>query len=55
MEEKKIRNSNEVEYTEPPSKKGGRAAVTSSISAATLAKALSGIDLIMIIKKLEID
>jgi ubiquinone biosynthesis protein COQ9 len=42
---KKIRSSKEVESYEPPSKKGGRIAVTSSISAATLAKALSGIDL----------
>ena len=31
--------------TESPSKKGGKVAATSSISAATLAKALSGIDL----------
>jgi ubiquinone biosynthesis protein COQ9 len=42
---KKIRSSKEVESSEPPSKKGGRIAVTLSISAATLAKALSGIDL----------
>ena len=43
---KKIRSAKEVESTEPPSKKGGRMAVTSSsISASTLAKALSGIDL----------
>jgi ubiquinone biosynthesis protein COQ9 len=41
---KKIKSSKEVE-SEPPSKKGGRIAVTSAISAATLAKALSGIDL----------
>ena len=42
---KNVRSAEEVEYTEPPSKKGGRRASTTSISAATLAKALSGIDL----------
>jgi hypothetical protein len=42
---KNIRSTKEVESTEPPSKKGGKIAVTSAISAATLAKALSGIDL----------
>jgi hypothetical protein len=42
---KKIRSAKEVDSSEPPSKKGGRIAITSSISAATLAKALSGIDL----------
>ena len=42
---KKIRNTQEVESSEPPSKKGGKVAVSSSISASTLAKALSGIDL----------
>lgn len=42
---KKIRSAQEVESSEPPSKKGGRMAATSSISASTLAKALSGIDL----------
>jgi len=42
---KKIRSAKEVENTESPSKKGGKVAATSSISAATLAKALSGIDL----------
>jgi hypothetical protein len=42
---KKIRSAKEIEFSEPPSKKGGRIAVTSSISAATLSKALSGIDL----------
>jgi hypothetical protein len=46
---KKIRSAKEVESTEPPSKKGGKraaaAATPSSISDATLAKALSGIDL----------
>jgi hypothetical protein len=41
----KIRSAKEVESSEPPSKKGGKSAVTSAISAATLAKALSGIDL----------
>lgn len=42
---KKVRSAKEVEKTEPPSKKGGKKAVTSVVSAATLAKALSGIDL----------
>ena len=42
---KKIRSAKEVEKTESPGKKGGKVAATSSISAATLAKALSGIDL----------
>lgn len=42
---KKVRSAKEVEKTESPSKKGGKKAVTSVISAATLAKALSGIDL----------
>jgi ubiquinone biosynthesis protein COQ9 len=42
---KKIRSPKEVENTEPPSKKGGKRAMTSVVSAATLAKALSGIDL----------
>jgi hypothetical protein len=42
---KKIRSPKEIEFTEPPSKKGGRMAATYSISAATLAKALAGIDL----------
>ena len=42
---KKIRSAKEIEMTESPSKKGGKVAATSSISAATLAKALSGIDL----------
>jgi Protein of unknown function (DUF2795) len=42
---KSIRNAREIESSEPPSKKGGRMALASSISAATLAKALSGIDL----------
>ena len=42
---KKNRSAKEVESSEPPSKKGGRMAASSSIAAATLAKALSGIDL----------
>jgi hypothetical protein len=42
---KKIRRAKEVEKTESLSKKRGKVAATSSISAATLAKALSGIDL----------
>ena len=42
---KKVRSAKEIEKTESPSKKGGKKAVTSVISAATLAKALSGIDL----------
>jgi hypothetical protein len=42
---KKIKSAKEVEKTESPGKKGGKVAATSSISAATLAKALSGIDL----------
>jgi hypothetical protein len=42
---KKITSAKEVEKTESPGKKGGKVAATSSISAATLAKALSGIDL----------
>lgn len=42
---KKVRTAAEVQATEQPSKKGGRAAViSSSISAATIAKVLSGID-----------
>ena len=42
---KKIKSAKEVEKTESPGKKGGKVAATSSISTATLAKALSGIDL----------
>lgn len=42
---KKISSPKEVENTEPPSKKGGKRAMTSVVSAATLAKTLSGIDL----------
>jgi hypothetical protein len=42
---KKPRSAREIEETEKPSVKGGRAAITSSsISAATIAKVLSGID-----------
>jgi hypothetical protein len=42
---KKPRSAREIEETEKPSAKGGRAAVASpSISAATIAKILSGID-----------
>jgi uncharacterized protein YpuA (DUF1002 family) len=42
---KKPRSAREIEETEKPSAKGGRAAITSSsISAATIAKVLSGID-----------
>ena len=42
---KKVRNANVVKNAESPSKKGGKKAATSVISAATLAKTLSGIDL----------
>ena len=42
--EKGVRGAEEVEATEQPSKKGGMAAATSSVSAATIAKVLSGID-----------
>jgi hypothetical protein len=42
---KKIRSAKEVERMEQPSTKGGRAAIVSSaVSAATIAKVLSGID-----------
>src|ERR687886_1594663 len=41
---REIRSEEEVRATEQPSKKGGRTAATSSISAATIAKVLSGID-----------
>jgi Protein of unknown function (DUF2795) len=42
---KEPRTANEAEATEQPSKRGGRTAATSSrISAATIAKVLSGID-----------
>jgi uncharacterized protein YpuA (DUF1002 family) len=41
---KGFRSAKQAEATERPSKKGGRAAVRSSVSAAAIAKALSGID-----------
>jgi hypothetical protein len=41
---KDVRSEKEVEAAEQPSKKGGKAAATSSISAAAIAKVLSGID-----------
>jgi hypothetical protein len=42
---REVRTSKEVEATEKPSKRGGRTAVkSSSVSAATIAKVLSGID-----------
>src|SRR6266516_787197 len=41
---KGFRSAKQAEAIEQPSKKGGKAAVKSSISAATIAKALSGID-----------
>src|ERR687888_2258276 len=41
---KEPRSEKEVEAAEQPSKKGGRTAATSSISAAAIAKVLSGID-----------
>lgn len=45
MEKNEIRTRKEVKAAEQPSKRGGRAAViSSSISAATIAKVLSGID-----------
>ncbi len=39
-----IRSAEEVAKTEAPSAKGGRAAATTSVSAATVAKVLSGVD-----------
>lgn len=39
-----VRSAEEVAKTEAPSTKGGRAAATSSVSAATIAKVLSGTD-----------
>ena len=42
---KKVRSAKEVENTESPSKKGGKRTVNAVVSVATLAKALSGIDL----------
>lgn len=41
---KRIRSAEEVEASEQPSKKGGRAAAASSVSAAAIAKVLSGIE-----------
>lgn len=42
---REVRTSKEVEATEKPSKRGGKTAViSSSVSAATIAKVLSGID-----------
>jgi hypothetical protein len=41
---KGFRSAKQAEATEQPSKKGGKAAVRSSVSAASIAKALSGID-----------
>ena len=41
---KKIRSEREIVAVEQPSKKGGRPAATSSISATSIAKVLSGID-----------
>jgi hypothetical protein len=41
---KGFRSAKQAEATEQPSKKGGKTAVMSSISAASIAKALSGID-----------
>src|SRR5919199_1479234 len=41
---REIRSEKEVEAAEQPSKKGGKTACTSSISAAAIAKVLSGID-----------
>jgi Protein of unknown function (DUF2795) len=42
--ERGFRSAKQAEETEQPSKKGGRAAANESISAAAIAKALSGID-----------
>jgi Protein of unknown function (DUF2795) len=41
---KQIRTAEQVEAAEQPSKKGGRTAATSSVSAVAIAKVLSGID-----------
>src|SRR5919197_5918959 len=41
---REIRTAEEISKSEQPSKKGGRTATTSSISAAAIAKVLSGID-----------
>ncbi len=39
-----VRTAAQVAATEPPSTRGGKAAATAAISAATVAKVLSGID-----------
>jgi hypothetical protein len=41
---KEIRSAEEISKSEQPGRKGGRAASTSSVSAAAIAKVLSGID-----------
>jgi hypothetical protein len=41
---KKVREAEQAEAIEQPSKQGGRAAATSSVSAAAIAKLLAGID-----------
>ena len=41
---KEVRTAEEISKSEQPSKKGGRTAATSSVSAAAIAKVLSGID-----------
>jgi Protein of unknown function (DUF2795) len=41
---KKVREAEQAEAIEQPSKRGGRAAATSSVSAAAIAKLLAGID-----------
>jgi hypothetical protein len=40
----RVRSAEEVARTEAPGRKGGRAAATTSVSAATVAKMLSGVD-----------
>jgi Protein of unknown function (DUF2795) len=41
---KELRSAEEISKSEQPSKKGGKTAATSSVSAAAIAKVLSGID-----------
>jgi hypothetical protein len=41
---REVRSAEEVAGTEAPSKKGGRAAATTSVSAAAVAKVLTGVD-----------
>ena len=41
---REVRTAEEISKSEQPSKKGGRTAATSSVSAAAIAKVLSGID-----------